>query len=160
MFSESTPRHATSAPLLRLRLKQISRTLSFAARTRACGRGIEAVENRPKLDHLAWNSFGVPEKQPTGIIRFSASQWNHRSNNHCLYSVRLDSPVETELECEQHPLRFLSRSSTAENQNSLRLRKLQITSWISIQHRGVSRCGIWYTCKSLPREIRKWMEIP
>lgn len=131
MFSESTPRHATSASLLRLRLKQISRALSFAAYTRVCGRKIEAVENRPKLDHLAWNSFGVPEKQPTGIIRFSASQWNHR-NNHCRYFARSDSLVETELECEQHPLRFLSRPSTTEIQNFPRLRKLQITSWIFI----------------------------
>lgn len=53
MFSESTSRRATSAPLRWLKQTSPTRSLSFAARTRACGRGIEeGTPSRPKLDHL------------------------------------------------------------------------------------------------------------
>lgn len=80
------------------------------------------IENPTEIRSPCWrNSHGIPREDlrihPTGIIRFSASQW--ACNNHRRYSVWSEtSPAETESEREERPVRFLPRVNSTEIQNS------------------------------------------
>lgn len=96
-----------------LRLKQISRELSFAARKRACGRrGIEAGwENRPKLDHLA----GIHFDEPREATRSESLDFPHRGEPAIITPLIPSDPIlpwKVYPSVRKHPLRFLPRSNT------------------------------------------------